>query len=281
MPPVTIATWARVAPADFLGTAATELNGTSETATYGPPYNSQTGSVQKLLFSPQTIPGVTQPVNAAQDFVLGPLATLAATDPGIAAPLAAYRAAPAAQQLKWANAYANAVTSVKFANGSPVVPAANDGPVPALMAGELTLARSGALDTDLLSQQPFYGTNFTKPLLFIEDGAYFSDQAQAMGLTGSQWGVMNETGSYPGQPWLWLYTLWYQVPGWTNSANIDLIAVYMTGLGTILLLGIPFIPGLRDIPRWIPVHRLIWRTPPGGAPTEAEGSSRPRDPSQS
>ena len=271
VPPVTIATWARVAPADFLGTAATELNGTSETATYGPPYNNQSGSVQRLLFSPQTIPGVTQPVNAAQDFVLGPLATLAATDPAVAAPLAAYRAAPAAQQLTWANAYANAVTNVKFVNGAPVVPAADDGPVPALMAGELSLARSGALDTDLLSQQPFYGTNFTKPLLFIEDGAYFSDQAQAMGLTGSQWGVMNETGSYPGQPWLWLYTLWYQVPGWTNSSNIDMIAVYMTGLGTILLLGIPFIPGLRDIPRWIPLHRLIWRTPPGGTPAGARG----------
>src|SRR5580693_5679529 len=30
VPPVTIGTWARVAPADFLGTAASELNGTSE-----------------------------------------------------------------------------------------------------------------------------------------------------------------------------------------------------------------------------------------------------------
>ena len=164
-------------------------------------------------------------------------------------PLATYRAAPAAQQLTWANAYANAVTKVKFANGAPVVPAAADGPVPVLLANELTMARSGALDADLISKQPFYGTNFTKPLLFMEDGAYFSDQAQAMGLTGEQWGVMNETGSYPGQPWLWLYTLWYQVPGWTNSANIDMIAVYMTGLATILLLGVPFIPGLRDIPR--------------------------------
>jgi hypothetical protein len=276
VPPVTIATWARVAPADFLGTAASELNGTSETATYGPPYNNQSGSVQKLLFSPQTIPGVTQPVNAAQDFVLGPLATLAATDPAVAAPLAAYQGAPAAQQLTWANAYATAVTSVKFVNGSPVVPAAKDGPVPALMAGELTLARSGALDTDLLSQQPFYGTNFTKPLLFIEDGQYFGNQAQAMGLTGSQWGVMNETGSYPGQPWLWLYTLWYQVPGWTNSANIDMIAVYMTGAATILLLGIPFIPGLRDIPRWIPLHRLIWRAARGDASAAAAGP-RPVD----
>jgi len=277
VPPITIATWARVAPADFLATAASELNGTSETALYGPPYNNQSGSVQRLLFSPQTIPGVTQPVNAAQDFVLGPLATLAATDPGVAAPLATYQAAPAAQQLKWANAYGNAVTKVKFVNGSPVVPAANDGPVPALMAGELTLARSGALDTDLLSQQPFYGTNFTKPLLFMEDGAYFGGQATAMGLTGSQWGVMNETGSYPGQPWLWLYTLWYQVPGWTNSANIDMIAVYMTGAATILLLCVPFIPGLRDIPRLIPVHKLIWRHW-DGSPSEPGGGTEPNNP---
>jgi hypothetical protein len=285
IPPVTIATWARLAPADFLATAASELSGTSETATYGPPYNSQTASSQRLLFSPATIVGVRQPVNAAQDFVTGPLATLATADPAIAAPLAAYKGAPAAQQLKWANAYGNAVTKVKFVNGSPVVPAASDGPVPALMAGELTLARSGALDTDLLSQQPFYGTNFTKPLLFIEDGAYFVNKATALGLSGSQWGVMNEPGSYPGQPWLWLYTLWYQVPGWTNSANIDMIAIYMTGLATILLLLIPFIPGLRDIPRLIPVHRLIWRQwdspPPGSgtatsqASTSSPGPSRP------
>jgi hypothetical protein len=273
IPPVTIATWARIAPADFLATAASELNGTSETATYGPPYNSQTANSQRLLFSPADIIGVRQPVNTAQDFVTGPLATLATADPAIAAPLAAYKAAPAAQQLKWANAYTNAVAKVKFVNGSPVLPAASDGPVPALMAGELTLARSGALDTDLLAQQPFYGTNFTKPLLFIEDGAYFVNKATALGLTGSQWGVMNETGSYPGQPWLWLYTLWYQVPGWTNSANIDMIAIYMTGLATILLLLIPFIPGLRDIPRLIPMHRLIWRHWDGSPPDSGAATS--------
>jgi hypothetical protein len=291
VPPVTIATWARLAPADFLGTAASELNGTSETATYGPPYNNQSGSVQKLLFSPQTWFGITQPVNAAQDFVIAPLTALAVTDPAIAGPLATYKAASAAQQLSWATAYGNAVAKVKFVNSSPVVPAAKDGPVPAMMAGELTLARSGALDTDLLGQQAFYGTNFTKPLLFIEDGAYFSNQAQALGLTGSQWGVMNEPGSYPGQPWLWLYTLWYQVPGWTNSANIDMIAIYMTGVATVLLLGVPFIPGLRDIPRLVPVHRLIWRhwdgpaieaTPGNGpAPEPAAGNGSAPEPAGS
>src|SRR5450755_4097578 len=274
VPSVTIATWSRLAPADFLATTATELNGTSETATYGPPYNNGTGSVQKLLFSPATIPGVTQPVNAARDFVLGPLTALARTDPAVAGPLATFKRASAAQQLKWANAYATAVAKVKFVNDAPVVPAAADGPVPALLASELALARSGALDTDLLAQRQFYGTNFTRPLLFIEDGSYFSNKAQAMGLTGAQWGVMNETGSYPGQPWLWLYTLWYQVPGWTNSANIDMIAIYMTGLATILLLAIPFIPGLRDIPRLIPVHRLVWRSYYRPGPEPESGASQ-------
>src|SRR5579862_2855009 len=39
VPPVTVATWVKVAPADFLATAATELNGTSLSGGYGPPYN--------------------------------------------------------------------------------------------------------------------------------------------------------------------------------------------------------------------------------------------------
>ena len=191
--------------------------------------------------------------------MLEPLAKSAPTDPRLAAALAVYNAAAPAQQDKWATNYGTAVTKVRFVNGVPVVPAANDGPVPVMLASELALARSGAIDADLSASQPFYGTDFTKPLLFLEDGAYYADKATAEHLTGDQWGVMNETGSYPGQPWLWLYQLWYHLPGWRNSANIDLIAIYMTGLATLLLLAIPFIPGLRDIPRWIPVHRLIWR----------------------
>ena len=34
---------------------------------------------------------------------------------------------------------------------------------------------------------------------------------RAQHLLGDQWGMMNETGSYPGQVWLWLYTFWYQI----------------------------------------------------------------------
>jgi hypothetical protein len=257
-PPVTVRSWVQVAPADFLATAASELNGTSLTATYGPPYNTN-GTPQSEWFTPANWAGVRQPIDPAQTFVLGPLASAAPTDPPLAAALSTYNAAPASLQNKWATNYGNAVTKVTFAAGSPVLPKGNYGPVPVMLATELTLARSGAIDTDLLAQRPFYGTDFTKPLLFLEDGQYYANQATAQHLTGDQWGVMNETGSYPGQPWLWLYQLWYHLPGWRNSANIDLIAIYMTGLATLMLLLIPFTPGLRDIPRWIPVHRLIWR----------------------
>jgi hypothetical protein len=259
VPPVTVASWAKVAPADFLATAASELNGTSETAMYGPPYNTN-GTPQKILFSPANWFGVTLPItDTAQTFVITPLTQAAPINPGVKAALAVYTAAPASLQNKWATNYLNAVAKVKFVNGVPVVPSANDGPVPAMLAAELALAQSGSIDTDLLAQRAFYGTDSTKPLLFMEDGQYFASLAAADHLTGSQWGVMNETGSYPGQPWLWLYTLWYQIPSFGNSVNADLIAIYLTGAATLLLLLVPFIPGLRDIPRWIPVHRLVWR----------------------
>jgi len=261
-PPVTVATWAKIAPADFVATAASELAGTSETASYGPPYNNGTSNVQKLVVGWQMLAGVRQPIDASQTFVLSPLSTVAPFNLELARALANYNSASKGVQSAWDQSYLNGVTHVTFKSGVPSIPASyanKSGPVPILISSELTLARSGGLDTDLLAQRPFFGTDFTKPMLFIEDGSYFSSLAVNDHLTGSQWGVMNETGSYPGQPWLWLYTLWYQVPGFRSSSNVDLIAVYMTGLATLLLLGVPFLPGLRDIPRYIPLHRLVWR----------------------
>jgi hypothetical protein len=284
VPPVTVASWAKVAPADFLATASSELAGTSLSATYGQPYNNGTGSVQNLLgLSPQRAVGVRTPLHPAQTFVLGPLQRLAGTDPAVAAALARYEAATPAVQARWNAAYATAVTKVRFAGSVPVVPAATDGPLPVLLSSELTMARSGAIDADLVSNRSFYGTNFTAPLLFLGDGQYFANQASALHLDGTQWGVMNETGSYPGQPWLWLYTIWYQVPGFRTSANVDIIAVALTGVGTVLLLAVPFVPGLRDIPRFLPLHRLVWRNwnGRGTGPGHPDGPTGPVDPTAS
>ncbi|HYK70197.1 MAG TPA: cytochrome b N-terminal domain-containing protein [Streptosporangiaceae bacterium] len=263
VPSLSIKTWGTVDPVGFVNTAATELDGGSVSASYGPPYNNGTGSVQQVgPVNWQKLFGITQPVDSAKLFVLDPLAAQAKSDPALSAALATYNSAPAAQQLTWATAYDKATapgsTKMPFNGGDLTLPAA--GPVPAMMAGELTMARSGALDSDLLAQRQFFGTDYTKPLLFIADGGYYNQLATNMHLTGDQWGVMNETGSYPGQPWLWLYQMWYHVSPFQNSANVDVWAVYLTGICTLLLLFVPFIPGLRDIPRVVPLYRLVWRS---------------------
>jgi hypothetical protein len=86
-----------------------------------------------------------------------------------------------------------------------------------------------------------------------------ADRAQAQHLLGDQWGMMNETGSYPGQVWLWLYTFWYQIKPFSTSANADILVMAVMGVLSLALILIPFLPGIRDIPRWIPIYRIIWR----------------------
>ncbi len=259
-PPVTIQSWSQVAPADFMATAASELAGTSESAQYGPPYNTGHKNVQKIGISLQSLVGVHQQFNSAKTFVLDPLSALAVKNSSLSQAVQKYNAANIYQQKLWDKNYLQALDNVSFVNNIPKVPTTNDGPVPILISNELTFAQSGAIDANLLDQQPLYGTNYTKPLLFIEDGNYFSSLAKKNHLYGTQWGVMNETGSYPGQPWLWLYTLWYQVPTFSTSANVDLIAIILTAVATVMLMAIPFVPLLRDIPRYIPVHRIIYRS---------------------
>jgi hypothetical protein len=256
-PAITLKAWATQAPGDFVATAVAELDGSSGTATYGAPYISDPTAGQMLGPLPlQRWGGVREPVDTAQDFVLGPLST--STDSSVAAALATYTAASADQQAKWANAYGDALANAP--DGDPAKVAAGDyGPVPALAAGLLAMAGKGALDGVLQEQGGFFQTNYSHSLLFLADGSYLEDQARAENLGGDQWGMMNETGSYPGQAWLWLYTFWYQVPPFSTSDNAD---AQVWGLMMVLSAGlvlVPFIPGLRSLPRGLGIYRLIWR----------------------
>jgi len=256
--PVTIKSWSTADPVDFAQTAITELDGSSGTATYGPPYNLN-GPTQTIgPLNPEQWMGVHHPINTADDFVLGPLATLS-DDPGTRAALVEFRSASSAQQTAWTTAYEKAVADATSPGGKLVVPPGDYGPVGTIVSALTSMARSGALDGALLTSRQFYGTDYTKPLLFIADGQYLGNLATNDHLAGNQWGMMNETGNWPGQAWLWLYTLWYQVPPANTSANGDLQVFAIMIVLTILLALLPFIPGLRSIPRWSRVYRLIWR----------------------
>jgi len=256
--PITLREWASNAPADFVATTVAELDATSGTATYGAPYTSDPTAVQALGPLPlQRWGGVREPVDTAADFVLGPLAT--STNPAVVSALATYKAASADQQSSWATAYGDALS--KAPDGDPAKVATGDyGPVPALAAGLLAMANSGGLDGLLQEQGGFYQTNYARSLLFLADGSYLEDQARDQNLGGDQWGMMNETGRYPGQAWLWLYTFWYQVPPFSSSDNADALVWGLMMLLSAALVLVPFIPGLRSLPRALGIYRLVWRT---------------------
>ena len=268
-PPLTVHSWAKADPVDFVTTATGELAGSTTSAGYGSPYNSTTGAGQTWgPLAPQSWAGVHQPVDSADEFVLQPLQTASASDPNLATAMSAYSSADAKQTSAWLDAYTTALGKATVGSNGQVVVASGDyGPMPVMMGTLLRLAQAGALDGMLLDAGHFYNTDYTRALLFMGDGGQLSGLAQDQHLLGNQWGMMNETGSYPGQSWLWLYTLWYQIPPFTSdkgflgisAANADLAVIIVMGLLTLLLALVPFIPVLRDIPRWIPVHRLIWR----------------------
>ncbi|MFZ0376260.1 MAG: hypothetical protein WCD11_29500 [Solirubrobacteraceae bacterium] len=258
--PSTVKSWSSGDPVDFVTTAVSELDGTSESATYGPPYNHGTGSVQHIAFIHlQQWLGVDHPINAPEDFVLGPLGSITG-QPALQSALTTYETASTKQQTAWTTAYNNALNKAKVGQGDSVsIPAGNYGPVAPMMTALLTFAQSGGLDGALLTSQQFYQTDYTKPLLFMADGGVLTNRAQAEHLLGSQWGMMNETGSYPGQVWLWLYTFWYQIKPFSTSTNADILVLAVMGVLSLALVLIPFIPGVRDLPRRIPIYKLIWR----------------------
>jgi hypothetical protein len=263
--------WSRNAPQDFAATALSELVGTSETATYGPPYNRGTGQLQSLgPISPQAIAGIWIPVDAARDLVLEPLAAFAPFDPRLAQALADWKGASTVQQGAWSAAAQKARLVVE---GDAVrLEGGDTGPIPALVGGMLTGALSGALDAQLVNAKgAFYSMDNTKALLFVADGNYLGQVASKYALQGSQWGVMNEIGSWPGQPWLWFYTLFYQVPPWSTVGTDIIVIATVTPLFLILIF-LPFIPGLRSLPRLLGLYRLVWRSyyrKYGAAPKDA------------
>jgi hypothetical protein len=272
--PSTIAQWSRELPVNFVTAATQELNGTSGTAEYGPPYNHNGTGQHAWFLRPQKWLGVSHPINTANDFVIDPLKTVPA-NATLQSAVAQYEAAPEKTRKAWGEAYAKPLEEYEKASeekkpppssvtlnsstGAVSIQASGAGPIPTMMTGLLSLAQSGGLDGSLLTSRQFFQTDYTKPLLFMADGGLLAERAEGQHLLGDQWGMMNETGSYPGQAWLWLYALWYQVEPFKASANVDVLVMLVMGLLSLAFICIPFIPGIRDLPRVIPIHRLIWK----------------------
>jgi len=258
-PPLTVQHVAATAPLVFVQTALGELNGTDSINSYGPPYNSGSGSVQSLgPVSFQRLAGVHIPIDTAQGMVLGPLRRVAQLEPSVAAALRTFDGATLARQAAWEAAYGVALAKARIQGTTVGLPAGGYGPVAPMLAGLLDLGRSGLLEPAVDNSPRIYSTDNTRSILFLQSAA-LPAQAARFHLVGSQWGMMNETGNYPGQAWLWLYTLGYQVPAYASSPNADALVMATIAVLTLVLLLLPWIPGLNRLPRLLGVYRLIWR----------------------
>lgn len=259
-PAITLQGTARKQPVAFLQDALSQLDQTSDVATYGPPYNYHQGNAQWLgPISLQKIAGVWIPVNTQQDYVLGPLSREAQSDPALAQALHTFVTATPTQQRQWEQAYGTALGNASPGTaGQPRIRAGAYGPVGPMMRALLVMGRTGALDSEVLAPGQFYGTNYTAPLLFLGK-PILSQRAQREHLADYQWGMMNEAGSWPGQAWLWLYTFWYQIEPIASSANADAWVLVLMGALSGVLIALPWIPWLNRLPRYLGVHRLIWR----------------------
>ena len=254
--PMTIASWAKADPGDFTTTALAELDGSSTTAGYGPPYNSAAQGQKLGPFAIAKTVGVTHPIDSADAFVLKPLQSVPQS-PDVNTALNTWTSADGTKQTAWTGAYSDALTK---SGGDPTKIAPGDyGPVPLLLAQLLNQAEAGSLDSQLMAEGGFYHSDYTLPLMFLADGSDLAAEAQTQHLAGTQWGMMNEVNNFPGQVWLAPYTFWYQISPYKTSGNGDALVWGTMGVVGAILVFLPLIPGLRSIPRAIPVYRLIWR----------------------
>lgn len=251
-------------PLLLVQTELRELGGQSSIALYGPPYNHQNGSLQGFgWFSPQSWAGVQLPLDTAKVDVIKPLRLVAIIDPVLKGALQTWEKASTIKQTVWIHNNEKALKASSIVDNQIILPnSMRDayGPVPEMSNAYLKLAKTGLLEAAIDGEDgsaPLI--NRTKSILLFEmhvDAAY----ATQFNLLGQDWGVIQETGNYPGAVWLWYYTLLYQIPPYNTSPSADLLVVLTVILTTGILLFIPFIPGLRSIPRWLGIYKLIWRS---------------------
>ena len=270
-PTVNAESVATAQPLAFVETAAGILAQDPEissVADYGPPYDADTGAAQHIgPIAPaawaKDIFGVTIPIDPPRDLIIKPLRRAATLDPAIGLAVDRYTGATSQQQAAWLTAYRKALATATVTGGAVTLAPGDYGPVTVMMDGMLRLGRSGLLEGAFVADgNNYYPYTFdvTKALLFFSIASPYTDTASHLQQLGNpQWGIVHETGNYPGAWWLDVYQVWYEVPAIADADNADLIVVVIMTVLFVILLTLPFIPGLRRIPHGVKVYRLIWR----------------------
>jgi hypothetical protein len=247
-------------PVAYLSTCANILAGNISIQDYGPPYNSDTGNAQRIAgIAPADWFGVTIPLDPPQDFIIKPLERASLIDDTLILLLSEFKQATTEQQQAWLTNYMSGLEEATMAGSVVQIPVGEYGPVYLLMDAMLRIGKAGLLEGALESSARLpFELDFTRSLLFFQDDVY-AGVADSLDMLGDQWGVSNETGNYPGAWWTWPYAFLYQIPPMSTSDNADIQAIAIITGAFMILFFWPFIPGLRKLPKFLLVNRLIWR----------------------
>jgi hypothetical protein len=234
-PPMTTQSFAISTPNGFATTLMTEFNYTSETATYLDTIDPYTFSTRNVYVETPYLEYIntTHDVNELNVF---------------------NAETPYEQNASMANA------SAYFAANGTLSGAVNSSDPLTSVIGTLTNIAQKGLYGPILQSETASGINQTYTLLFLSDSQAFDNLTTASGLQDSEWGMLKlgntwwQTGI---QYWLVPYNLMQiataGIPWWNDIENGTVAVVAF-----ILLMFLPYIPGLRDIPDRLKLYKLFW-----------------------
>ncbi len=262
--PFSIQSYAKSNPAGFKKVEMRNVLGQSQIETYGYPYNKNGESQEIGFYSPEDIEGVTVPITPINTFFITPLKMEASVDKSLQAPLNNFLYLSKYKKGKLnkiEQSYYNYLLSGKNIYSTQYL-SNKYYPIYTLVNSTLNMAKSGIfaqlLDINLPGNNSTYTYNYQNKLLFLQ-GAPIQNLANKYQMSGDQWGILKETGYYPGPWWLGIYTSFYQIPAIGNSPNADLIAFSSFGILIVLLALVPILPFINQIPYYIPIYKLIWK----------------------
>ncbi|HVS58151.1 MAG TPA: cytochrome b N-terminal domain-containing protein [Candidatus Saccharimonadales bacterium] len=189
--------------------------------------------------------------NTRQVYVAQPYAQLVAAEhtPNL---LQQYGAEPAAQQsnqLKEAQTYFDK-TYPGDLNGS--------NPLEQVVSSLVDMASAGLYQPTLNSADPS-GDQTSYALRFLADTGVLDTRAQSLNITTDQYGMLHEeSGHAPGAWWLAPIGLLDHTL-LANDSNGDRDGAIIVGGFFLLLIALPYIPGLNRLPEVFRLNKFIWR----------------------
>ena len=215
------------------------------------------------------------PGTPAETFVLGPLrahGALLHPHGDVSDALAEYDQASPEQQQAWAANYHKALDGItpmgeegmggmeviQSPDYSKVASLTGDfGPVPTIVNAGLELAQAGEMDDHLEGLDPGHTLHLVN--IWLYDHPAMLNDATNEGLTDDQWGMVKERGFAVG-PWYLIVpaVIHVELPGGSSGLGFSL---WNLVFASIVILVLPLLPGVRDLPRRLRLYRLVYRYP--------------------